>query len=116
MTPTDQNPDNDLRKGAMEDEAKGEKAMTSMAGQLGHRDEDPLIKSSDSDFPEPGENAEHNGEYKEPNQKSEDTRYALGKCDVPSKQADGDSEGLSQTQEPGLSQQQGGKKDDDVAA
>src|SRR5438874_9915330 len=75
MTPTAENKDNDLKKGATEDESKNEKAMTSMAGQLGHRDEDPMIKSADSDFPEPGESPEHNGQFKGPNQKDEDTRY-----------------------------------------
>jgi hypothetical protein len=34
----------------------------SMQGQLGHRDQDPLIKSADTDFPEPGGNPEHSGE------------------------------------------------------
>lgn len=33
-----------------------------MQGQLGHRDQDPLLKSADTDFPEPGENPEHSGE------------------------------------------------------
>jgi hypothetical protein len=32
-----------------------------MQGQLGHRDQDPMLKSSDTDFPERGENAEHSG-------------------------------------------------------
>jgi hypothetical protein len=109
MTPTDQNTDNDLRKGAMEDEKFGERPMTSMNGQLGHRDQDPLLKSSDSDFPEPGENAEHNGEYKEPNQKDQDTRYA-GTAANP--------EGATQDQDPGERQKenQNKKKDDDLAA
>ena len=30
-----------------------------MPGQLGHRDQDPLLKSSDSDFPEPAPGPEH---------------------------------------------------------
>ena len=30
-----------------------------LADQLGHRDQDPLIKDADSDFPEPGNSAEH---------------------------------------------------------
>jgi hypothetical protein len=30
--------------------------------QLGHRDQDPMLKDADSDFPEPGENPEHTGE------------------------------------------------------
>lgn len=47
--------DQDCSKGAVESE-------TSLTGQLGHRDQDPLIKSSDTDFPEPGGNPEHSGE------------------------------------------------------
>jgi hypothetical protein len=30
--------------------------------QLGHRDQDPMLKDADSDFPEPGQNPEHSGE------------------------------------------------------
>ncbi len=33
-----------------------------MNGQLGHRDQDPMLKGADTDFPEPGENPEHSGE------------------------------------------------------
>lgn len=51
--------DQDRFKGAVED---GEMQNTSMQGQLGHRDQDPLLKSADTDFPEPGENPEHSGE------------------------------------------------------
>lgn len=54
--------DMDSRKGAFEPEGPREKGNTSMAGQLPHRGEDPLLKSSDTDFPEPGENPEHTGE------------------------------------------------------
>lgn len=54
--------DMDSHKGAFEPENPKEKGNTSMAGQLPHRGEDPLLKSSDTDFPEPGENAEHSGE------------------------------------------------------
>ncbi len=32
-----------------------------MQGQLGHRDQDPILKNADTDFPEPGENPEHTG-------------------------------------------------------
>jgi len=35
---------------------------TGLQEQLGHRDQDPLIKDADSDFPEPGNNEEHTGE------------------------------------------------------
>ena len=57
--------DQDCFKGAVEGDGK-EQDNTSMAGQLGHRDQDPLLKSSDTDFPEPGENPEHSGEPEEP--------------------------------------------------
>ncbi len=43
-----------------------EPGNTSMQGQLGHRDQDPLLKSSDTDFPEPGGSPEHSGEPTEP--------------------------------------------------
>jgi len=48
--------------GAVEQDKPGQKTNTSMAGQLPHRTENPLVKSSDTDFPEPGENEEHSGE------------------------------------------------------
>lgn len=54
--------DQDRSKGAVEDDESGETGNTSMAGQLGHRDQDAMLKSSDTDFPEPGPNAEHSGE------------------------------------------------------
>ena len=51
-----------LRKGALEPEAPDQPGNASLRGQLGHRTNDPLIKAADTDFPEPGENAEHSGE------------------------------------------------------
>jgi hypothetical protein len=36
-----------------------------MQGQLGHRDQDPILKAADTDFPEPGESPEHTGEPQE---------------------------------------------------
>ena len=54
--------DQDRSKGAVEQEEKGPSDNTSMQGQLGHRDQDPLLKSADTDFPEPGGNPEHSGE------------------------------------------------------
>ena len=56
--------DQDCFKGAVEGDGK-ELDNNSMAGQLGHRDQDPLLKSADTDFPEPGENPEHSGEPEE---------------------------------------------------
>ena len=54
--------DQDRGKGAVEDDGERETGNTSMQGQLGHRDQDPLLKSSDTDFPEPGAGPEHSGE------------------------------------------------------
>ena len=67
MTTLSRTVDMDSHKGAFEPENPREKGNTSMAGQLPHRGEDPLIKSSDTDFPEPGENAEHSGEPQQAN-------------------------------------------------
>jgi hypothetical protein len=53
--------DQDCSKGAVESDGK-HRGNVSLRGQLGHRDEDPLLKSGDSDFPEPGGNPEHSGE------------------------------------------------------
>lgn len=57
---TEQDPDG--KKGAIEQDEPDQKTNTSMSGQLGHRSENPLIKSNDTDYPEPGENPEHSGE------------------------------------------------------
>lgn len=54
--------DQDRFKGALEKEEKNQTGNTSMQGQLGHRDQDPMLKAADTDFPEPGENPEHTGE------------------------------------------------------
>ncbi|MEP6643678.1 MAG: hypothetical protein ABJA69_04230 [Acidobacteriaceae bacterium] len=54
--------DQDSGKGAVEQDDDYEGGNTSMQGQLGHRDQDALLKSSDTDFPEPGGNPEHSGE------------------------------------------------------
>jgi hypothetical protein len=54
--------DQDRFKGALEQEDPAQHGNTSLGGQLGHRDQDPMLKSADSDFPEPGENEEHTGE------------------------------------------------------
>ena len=56
--------DEDYGKGAVEQDDRTETTNTTLSGQLGHRDQDPLIKDNDSDFPEPGNNEEHSGEKK----------------------------------------------------
>jgi len=61
-SPKDQSKDQDSGKGAVEQDQQNEGGNTSMQGQLGHRDQDSQLKNADTDFPEPGENAEHTGE------------------------------------------------------
>ncbi|HLZ43598.1 MAG TPA: hypothetical protein VKQ11_21710 [Candidatus Sulfotelmatobacter sp.] len=57
-------PDQDLEKGAIETEDHKGEGNAGLQGQLGHRDQDPMLKDADSDFPEPGQNPEHSGEPK----------------------------------------------------
>ena len=54
--------DQDTAKGATETEDHKIPGNIGLQQQLGHRDQDPLIKGADTDFPEPGENPEHSGE------------------------------------------------------
>jgi len=56
--------DQDAQKGASEAEHNKLDGNVGFEKQLGHRDQDPLIKDADSDFPEPGLNPEHSGEAK----------------------------------------------------
>ena len=58
----DSKPDQDTAKGAMESEDHKIPGNIGMQEQLGHRDQDPMLKDADSDFPEPGQNPEHIGE------------------------------------------------------
>ena len=53
--------DQDTAKGAIETENHNTPGNLGLQLQLGHRDQDPLIKGADTDFPEPGENPEHTG-------------------------------------------------------
>jgi hypothetical protein len=54
--------DQDTMKGATEAEDHHIPGNIGMQQQLGHRDQDPMLKDADSDFPEPGQNPEHSGE------------------------------------------------------
>ncbi len=58
MTKISEN-DPDRAKGATEPEEHHHDGNAGLAGQLGHRDQDPILKDADSDFPEPGSNPEH---------------------------------------------------------
>ena len=59
-------PDEGIRKGAVEDDAlhpetKHRPEHGSLSGQLGHRDQDEMLKDSDTDFPGLDAEAEHSG-------------------------------------------------------
>jgi hypothetical protein len=68
--------DPDRAKGAVEPEEHNHDGNIGLEEQLGHRDQDPLIKAADTDFPEPGNNAEHSGEpsAKKPSQGAKKSR------------------------------------------
>ena len=58
--------DEAMRKGAVEQDPLHAGAddpinHNSMGGQLGHRDQDDMLKENDTDFPEPDAKAEHTG-------------------------------------------------------
>jgi hypothetical protein len=53
--------DPDRAKGATEEDHHHDGNLA-LSEPLGHRDQDPLIKEGDSDFPEPGGGPEHSGE------------------------------------------------------
>src|SRR4051812_14109185 len=59
--------DQDIHKGAVEDDnAQPGEHNTSMRGQNPHRGAgSQMIRGEDTDFPEPGSNAEHTGEPEE---------------------------------------------------
>ncbi len=90
----------DEAKGAVEQDNPEQPTNLNFQGQLGHRDQDPMLKSSDTDFPEPGPNEEHTGEPKI------------------TPEGEISPEGAEQDQDPGHRQKrnQGEEKDDPLAA
>jgi hypothetical protein len=64
--PKQEHPDSDLKKGAVEEETpeRSSGAGPNLQDQLGHRDQDEMLKDADSDFPEPGSSPEHSGEHR----------------------------------------------------
>jgi hypothetical protein len=60
-------PDEAEGKGAVEDDApypdsERRPQHSSLSAQLGHRDQDEMLKNADTDFPEPDAEGEHTGE------------------------------------------------------
>jgi hypothetical protein len=62
--PNQKHPDADIHKGAVEEEIStpSKTGDPNLHSQIGHRDQDALLKDSDTDFPEPGSSPEHSGE------------------------------------------------------
>jgi len=54
--------DADRGKGSQEPDDRMQAGNNSMKGQLGHRNQHPMIEGADSDFPEPGHSPEHSFE------------------------------------------------------
>ena len=59
-------PDEGIGKGAVEDdtvhpESRRRAQHGSLWGQLGHRDQDEMLKDNDTDYPEPDAAGEHSG-------------------------------------------------------
>lgn len=104
MPNTPNSGDEDAGKGAVEQNRREQTGNVSLAGQIGHRDQDPLLKSNDSDFPEPGQNEEHTGEPQTINALDRDTEV--------------NPEGMTQEDDPGFRQKenQNQSKDDPLAA
>jgi hypothetical protein len=67
MTNPTEKKDSFAHTGAVEQDTPNQETNTSLQGQLPHRTENPLVKSKDTDFPEPGENPEHSGEPEDDN-------------------------------------------------
>jgi hypothetical protein len=64
---TDSHPDEAISKGAVEtdtlpSDTDDRNEHNSLNGQLGHRDQDEMLKDNDTDFPEPDAEGEHTGE------------------------------------------------------
>jgi hypothetical protein len=101
---TENTGDEDARKGAVEQDRPEQEGNVSLAGQIGHRNQDPLLKANDSDYPEQGQNPEHSGEPQTDNALDHDTEIGCG--------------GTAQDLTPGERQKenQNQSKDDPLAA
>ena len=116
MTHSSHTNDEDAAKGALEqDRRRGQKTNVSMRGQNPHRDQDPLLKASDTDFPEPGNNEEHTGE---PRAEAEPPTESAQPEPIQRVERELNPEGLTQDQDPGSRQKQNQnqQKDDPLAA
>jgi hypothetical protein len=61
--------DPDRAKGATEGEEHDHDGNAALTNPLGHRDQDPILKDADSDYPEPGSSPEHSAGRPQPTRK-----------------------------------------------
>jgi len=124
--------DEDLRKGAVEQQAPNQPGNENFAGQNPHRNPSPLAEGQDTDFPEPGQNPEHSGQkisnrddrrLETPRGEAVEGATAKRKGESERAQSGQAGEGKSPErdgvdQDPGERQKrnQGDKKDDSLAA
>ncbi len=124
--------DEDLRKGAVEQQAPNQAGNENFAGQNPHRNPSPLAEGQDTDFPEPGQNPEHSGQkisnrddrrLETPRGEAVEGATAKRKGESERAQSGQAGEGKSPErdgvdQDPGERQKrnQGDKKDDSLAA
>lgn len=104
--------DADISKGAVEQDDRSQPTNTSLSGQLPHRTSNRLVKSNDSDFPEPGNNPEHSGESMDKNLPQDEERNNPQSRDRENPEAQLNDQDPGQRQK----QNQNQKKDDDLAA
>jgi hypothetical protein len=106
--------DEDAGKGAVEQDRPEQETNVNFAGQNPHRTENKLVKDNDTDYPEPGENVEHSGEL----MANSNDEIQRNPDDQRNHNAGVNPEGQLQDQDPGQRQKQnqGDKKDDDLAA
>jgi hypothetical protein len=117
-------PDADEHKGAVEQDSREQESNTTLAGQMQHRNKNPLADTLDTDFPEPGMNPEHTGQEQgsdfqgsrqlNPNPQHDTSERA----EHESEPREPNPEGEQQDQDPGQRQKQNQnqKKDDPLAA
>ncbi len=97
-------------KGAVEQDRPSQQTnMSSLGRQIDHRDQNPIKKGNDTDFPEPGESPEYSMQ-KQDTSENDPLR--------PKRDPDGNAEARLNDQDPGESQKenQNDQKDDPLAA
>ncbi len=116
--------DSDEGKGAVASDRPDQPTnVDHLRGQNDHRDQRPIKKANDTDFPEPGNSPEYSMQKQEQPNKNQGDPIAENKDTKqpdlhPKNDPDGNAEGQLNDQNPGEAQKrnQNDKKNDDLAA